>query len=217
MFVNRQLKKSQRTRGVDILKKQLQILLAVILASAVSAVGIYAIESMIYHPVSNIEYIALFNENREKFEVMKDYMLTKGGEVSLDSQNYKEKVSDENVRAALKFYFKALRDKYDYCRVAKKEESEAIYFEYKPDFNTFKHIIYQEDPEGVQDYLELDKNWYYEDNYRETMEYTWGETKKEASQKEREAIAFYISAFVFFGIFYPVLGKIPPFRKKEGE
>ena len=201
-------------KGVNHLKKVLKqvirIPLALFLAYILLSIGTRAYCEFEYRRAVNTplaksqeECIADFNANKEKFEAIKDYILTENKKLYLTHENYKEEVHDENVKSDLEFIFTQL----EYSIVSQRD-SGGVSFSYASTKLTRAGIIYSENLEsgGFFQCWNLGENWH---------EYFIGYPYDE-NPLENYPPAFWwtICAILSIGL-YLVLGLIPPFKKRK--
>ena len=150
--------------------------------------------------ISMEKVISNFNENKEKFEVVKDYMLTKDGDFNLTPHDYLEKVQDENVKLALKIIFTQLD-----CDVI--YNSNAVYFNYDGNRHN-SGIFYSKNStfsRGSSFNSDLGDNWY-------SFSQSYGDTF--TIQLFHPAILLTAISVLFVG-FYLLIGLIPYFKKRK--
>ncbi len=150
--------------------------------------------------ISMGKVISNFDENKEKFEIVKNYMLTKDGDFYLNARNYPERVQDETVKSALKVIFTQLD-----CDVI--YNSNAVYFNY--DGNCHDSGIFYSKTSTFSRASSFDSdlgdNWY-------SFSRSYGDTF---------TIRFFHPAIlltaivVLFVVFYLLIGLIPLLKKRK--
>ena len=182
----------------EVFKKLIQVFLSLFLAFVLVIACPYAIHEIRNKSITPRDFVANFNENKEKFETVKNYMMKQGQNYSLYRGDYTEKVHDENVKSALEFIF-TQQD----CNKVVRCENDDISFEYEPEGRWHTIITYKEKLDSIQNYSELGDNWYY---------YGFEYDLSPNEMRERT-----VNKLIFFGvtiILYLILGKTPPFRKQ---
>lgn len=185
-----------------ILRKALQIFLSLFLSFVIVLTGLYVINKINYSKlITQEEFIADFNENKEKFETVKDYMLTIDQDIYLNPKNYTEKVHEHNVKTSLEFIFSQL----NYNEVIKYGN---INFEYHREDKFQMRITYEEKTKNIYNYVDLGEHWYYS-----SFEYDL--TPDEATEIVKNKLIFVAVVIILSIGLYFILGLIPPFKKRK--
>ena len=194
-----------------VLKQIIRIFLALVLAYILFSVGAKIYCEIEFRKVTNArppktteESIADFNANKEKFEVIKDYIIAEEDEqLYLTTKNYEQKVHDENIKSDLEFIFTQLK----YSIVEQYSDS-CVCFKYDRKDLAESGVVYSknQEPGGLFQCSELGENWY---NF--FLGYTY-----DINPIEKFAVEFRWIVYIILSIgLYLLLGKIPPFRKRK--
>ncbi len=190
-----------RIGGVK-LKKIIRILLALILSFVIISFSDYVIS--VVTPTLDEKSVASFNKNKEKFEKVKDYVLTKNENFRLTYEDYTAQVLDENVKSEIEFIF----TKMNTSSVVLKNGDVVFYCSSSQPAFSFK-IVYKNTDNDFSGYSELGGNWYYR------------------SHIQVGGVAFFtpynpkVKFFLFIGFiiltfcFYLIFGKISYFKNAK--
>ncbi len=136
------------------MKKIIRILLALILSFVIISFSDYIISAVT--PTLDEKAVASFNKNKEHFEKVKDYVLTKNENFYLTYEDYTAQVLDENVRSEIEFIFTKTT-----TGSIELENGDVIFYcsSSQPAFSFT--IVYKNTDNNFSGYSELGGNWYY--------------------------------------------------------
>lgn len=152
------------------------------------------------------EIIKKFNRNNEKFEAVKDYMLTEEDGFELTAENYSNEINDEEIKKAAKLIFSKL--KYETV----KKTSDIVTFKVK-DNNLQKLVFFEDASKYEAPEYELYENVLY-GNWR-IFNLSHGIDGPLVILGRMWYVYLLLVFALLLFIFYRILGLLPRFGKKQ--
>ena len=100
-------------------KKKILIVIFCIFA----IISCFAIYSFMNPKITKENVVSVFNENRQHFITIKDYLLTKEDNYYVDFDTYNDEIEDENVKISIRYLF----NKLGYGRIYKYDDQQDHY------------------------------------------------------------------------------------------